>query len=193
MLYDECKVLSNALEAADMRVYVDYRDHYSPGWKFNHWELKDVPIRVELGPKDLEKQQCVAVRRVDKEKSTVPLASAPQQLSARLDDIHNTMFANAKKDLEEHVAVVYTFEDFCAALDKKNVILAPFCGDPECEDKIKKHSARDAIVEEGAPAMGAKGLCIPFKQPKEISASDKCICTGCERKPKHYTMFGRSY
>ena len=70
---------------------------------------------------------------------------------------------------------------------------APFCGDIPCEDKIKKDSAMNVVVEEGAPAMGAKSLCIPFEQPKLITPDMKCICPGCDKPPAFYTLFGRSY
>lgn len=70
--------------------------------------------------------------------------------------------------------------------------MSPFCGGKQCEEKIKKDSARDAVVEEGAPAMGAKSLCIPLEQPKEIT-NQKCFHPQCGQKAQYYTLFGRSY
>ncbi|KAH7986235.1 hypothetical protein HPB52_025115 [Rhipicephalus sanguineus] len=78
-------------------------------------------------------------------------------------------------------------------LEQKCVIMAPFCGDMDCEDEIKKNSAKDVEAEPGAPAMGAKSLCIPFDQPAKVEEGDKCVNPGCTRKPAFYTMFGRSY
>lgn len=86
------------------------------------------------------------------------------------------------------------WSQFGPNLDKKNIILAPFCGEISCEDKIKADSARDdGEAEPGAPAMGAKSLCIPLEQPTDIKPDDKCIHPNCQRKPKFYTLFGRSY
>jgi len=103
------------------------------------------------------------------------------------------MFNRVQKELDESVAKCTEFEEFCSSLDKSRLILAPFCGAIKCEELIKKLSARDSVTEEGAPAMGAKGLCIPFKQPADIKSTDKCVCPGCEAKPLYYTLFGRSY
>ncbi|CAF1673613.1 unnamed protein product [Rotaria magnacalcarata] len=72
-------------------------------------------------------------------------------------------------------------------------MLTPFCGEPACEDLIKKDSARDAVVEEGAPAMGAKGLCIPFDQPEKLAEKQPCCHPDCKNPAKYYTLFGRSY
>lgn len=192
-LMDKCSALEKTLKAGGIRVRGDYRDNYSPGWKFNHWELKGVPIRIELGPRDIKQDQFVAVKRFDGEKKTIKNADACKSISEMLESAQAAMFAKAKKELDENIALVYSFDEFCSQLDKKKVIYAPFCGDIPCEDKIKKLSARDAVVEEGAPAMGAKGLCIPFKQPAEIKPTDKCICPGCDKKPQYFTLFGRSY
>lgn len=98
----------------------------------------------------------------------------------------------AEKDLKSHTSVIETWPDFLKGLNQKNIILAPFCGGKECEENIKKDSAQDAVVEEGAPAMGAKSLCIPFDQPKEIT-NQKCCHPKCGQAAKYYTLFGRSY
>jgi bifunctional glutamyl/prolyl-tRNA synthetase len=103
------------------------------------------------------------------------------------------LYFRATKELDEHKVVIENFDDFIPQLDKKNIILAPFCGEPSCEEKIKKESTRDDGGEPGAPAMGAKSLCIPFDQPAEIKANTKCIHPTCTNKPKYYCLFGRSY
>jgi len=192
-LLEKCEELCSKLKEAGIRASGDYRDNYSPGWKFNHWELKGVPIRVELGPRDVQKQEFVAVRRDNGEKLTLKLGDAAKSLTSVLDDIHKSMFTKAKKERDDNMATCFEFEDFCNNLDKKKVILAPFCGAIPCEENVKKLSAREAATEEGGPAMGAKGLCIPFVQPAPIKDSDKCIGPGCPGKPTCYTLFGRSY
>uniref|UniRef100_A0A1Q3F221 Bifunctional glutamate/proline--tRNA ligase n=1 Tax=Culex tarsalis TaxID=7177 RepID=A0A1Q3F221_CULTA len=193
-LYDNCKELEVELVKAGIRCEGDYRDNYSPGWKYNHWELKGVPIRVELGFKDLKNKQFVAVRRDTGDKITVKREAATGELQALLETIHASMLKKAEKDLADHLKVTKKWEQFTELLEAKNIIMAPFCGETPCEDKIKADSARDdAEAEPGAPAMGAKSLCIPFEQPAPIEASDKCVHPACGRKAKFYTLFGRSY
>jgi bifunctional glutamyl/prolyl-tRNA synthetase len=194
-LQASCDALENALKGAGIKVKGDYRNNYSPGWKFNHWELKGVPVRVELGPKDIEKQQIVAVRRDTGEKVTLPRDAAAQKLSNLLDEIQNNLLQIATNDLKSHTVLLKDWSQFATNLDKKNMILVPFCGDSSCEDKIKAESARDdgEAAEPGAPSMGAKSLCIPLEQPAPIGSGDKCIHPDCKRKPLFYTLFGRSY
>ncbi|KAH0810644.1 hypothetical protein GEV33_012149 [Tenebrio molitor] len=142
-LQASCDALENALKGAGIKVKGDYRNNYSPGWKFNHWELKGVPVRVELGPKDIEKQQIVAVRRDTGEKVTLPRDTAAQELSNLLDEIQNNLLQIATNDLKSHTVLLKDWSQFATNLDKKNMILVPFCGDSSCEDKIKAESARD--------------------------------------------------
>ncbi|XP_045527430.1 bifunctional glutamate/proline--tRNA ligase isoform X2 [Pieris brassicae] len=195
-LMDSCQSLVDELKAAGIRADGDYRDNYSPGWKFNHWELKGVPIRVELGPKDISRGEVVAVIRLTGEKQTFKRNTAPTQLREKLNTIHEEMFKKATKERDERLSLVTKWEDFTNALERKHIILAPFCGDIPCEDNIKNDSARnedDQTTEVKAPSMGAKSLCIPFEQPRELSADDRCIHPACKNKPKFITLFGRSY
>lgn len=193
-LNDSCKELEADLIKAGVRVEGDYRDNYSPGWKYNHWELKGVPIRIELGPKDLKSMQFVAVRRDTGEKLTIGRAGAATFVPELLEKIHHSMLAKATKDLTDHTKITKEWKELTTHLDAKNIIMAPFCGDIPCEEKIKADSAReDTDGDVQGPAMGAKSLCIPFEQPVDIQASDKCIHPACKNKPKFYTLFGRSY
>lgn len=189
-----CQDFEATLAGEGVRCKGDYRDNYSPGWKFNHWELKGVPIRVEIGPRDMQQQQFVAVRRDTGEKLTYKTTTAVKDVKDLLENIQESMFNRAKADQLKYQAVTKSWDQFLEKLDGKCLIMAPFCGDMECEDEIKKNSAKDCLeAEPGAPAMGAKSLCIPFEQPAEIEAGDKCINPGCIRKPSAYTLFGRSY
>ncbi|XP_021340016.1 bifunctional glutamate/proline--tRNA ligase-like, partial [Mizuhopecten yessoensis] len=192
-LMKKCEEIQGSLVAAGIRAKCDLRDNYSPGWKFYHWELKGVPIRMELGPRDIKQNQAVLVRRDTGVKSTVPMANLATSTRDTLNNIQQNLFTKANEDLSRHMSVTHDWEEFCNSLDDKKIIQAPFCGEIPCEEKIKKDSARDAVVEEGAPAMGAKGLCIPFKQPKELVKGTKCIMPCCGKDAKYYTLFGRSY
>lgn len=193
-LIESCKELESDLLKAGVRAEGDYRDNYSPGWKYNHWELKGVPIRIELGPRDVKSAQFVAVRRDTAEKLTIARGGAVKEIPQLLDTIQANMLLKATKDLNDHMKITKEWKELTNFLDTKNIILAPFCGEIPCEEKIKADSAReDTEGDAQGPAMGAKSLCIPFEQPAPILASDKCIHPDCKGKPKFYTLFGRSY
>ncbi|XP_008825021.1 bifunctional glutamate/proline--tRNA ligase isoform X1 [Nannospalax galili] len=190
-LMAKCSEYQRRLLSANIRVRVDLRDNYSPGWKFNHWELKGVPIRLEVGPRDMKTCQFVAVRRDTGEKLTIAEKEAETKLQAILEDIQLNLFTRASEDLRTHMVVANTLEDFQKALDSGKIAQIPFCGEIDCEDWIKKTTARDQDVEPGAPSMGAKSLCIPFKPLCELQPGAKCICG--KNPAKFYTLFGRSY
>jgi len=192
-LYDTCKAYETTLIAAGVRAKADLRDNYSPGWKYNHWELKGVPIRVDIGPRDMKEQKYVAVRRDNGVKTDLKQATLAVDISNLLDAIHKSMFDKANGELQSHITVTEDWKTFCDDLDKKRIIMSPFCGGIECEETIKKDSAKDEPGDSGAPAMGAKSLCIPFKQPKEVKPDTKCINKKCTSFAKNYTLFGRSY
>jgi len=177
---------------AGIRIKIDDRDKYTAGWKFNHWELKGVPIRIEIGPRDIEKNEFVAVRRDTGEKIPLKKDGCVQQLSDMLETIQTNMLDKASKQLNDNLAVTKTWDEFNSLLEQQKIIQAPFCGEIPCEDKIKKDSAREESTEAGAPSMGAKGLCIPFKQPAEIT-TEKCVHPDCGKQALYYTLFGRSY
>ncbi|NP_001275581.1 bifunctional glutamate/proline--tRNA ligase [Danio rerio] len=191
LLLDQCSKYLSRLQKADIRVKADLRDNYSPGWKFNHWELKGVPIRFEVGPKDLKQGQFVAVRRDTGEKITVKEADAEKKIPNLLEEIQNNLFKRASDDLNKHMVVADTMEQFQKDLDQGRIVQIPFCGGIECEDWIKKTTAKDQDLEPGAPSMGAKSLCIPFKPLKNLQAGQMCV-SGKE-PAQYYTLFGRSY
>lgn len=140
-LLRSCAELAATLKAAGVRVEADYRDNYSPGWKFNHWELKGTPIRVELGPKDMRAEQLVLVRRDTGDKVVVKRTEAAKVVPELLERIQANLLARAQKDFDEHMVPTGVWSEFCANLEKKNVLLSPFCGGVECEDQIKENSA----------------------------------------------------
>ncbi|KAK3888677.1 hypothetical protein Pcinc_007290 [Petrolisthes cinctipes] len=168
------------------------RDNVTPAWKFNHWELKGVPLRLELGPREVASGEVFAVRRDTGEKQTISRATAGQEISKLLETIHASLYARAHSDFVTHKVQVSSWNEFTSNLDQGNLLLAPFCGWEECEDAIKKESAREEAAEPGAPTMGAKGLCIPFEQPGDVIGLP-CIHPACRTKPQYFTLFGRSY
>ncbi|XP_065535927.1 bifunctional glutamate/proline--tRNA ligase isoform X3 [Lathamus discolor] len=190
-LLKKCNEYRNRLLGINIRVRADLRDNYSPGWKFNHWELKGVPVRIEVGPRDMKSQQFVAVRRDTGQKLTLSEHEAEDRLKQILEDIHVNLFNRASEDLKSHMVVANTMEDFQKELDSGKIVQIPFCGEIECEDWIKKTTARDQDLEPGAPSMGAKSLCIPFQPIRELQSGARCVCG--KNPAKFYTLFGRSY
>ncbi|XP_053239099.1 bifunctional glutamate/proline--tRNA ligase isoform X6 [Podarcis raffonei] len=190
-LMAKCTEYRKQLFSANIRARVDLRENYSPGWKFNHWELKGVPIRLEVGPRDMKNHQFVAVRRDTGEKLTFAENEAVDQLRRVLDKIQTNLFDRASNDLKNHMVVANTMEEFQTALDSGKIVQIPFCGEIDCEDWIKKTTARDQDLEPGAPSMGAKSLCIPFKPLCKLENGAKCVCG--KNLAKFYTLFGRSY
>lgn len=194
-VFETCKNLEQTLKGDGIRVTADYKQNYSPGWKFSQWELRGVPVRLEVGPKDVAKKSVLAVRRDTGAKTSIPIAEIDTALPKLFDDIHNNLYQKAKATFDKHRVIVHTWKDFVHELNQKNVVVAPWCGRMECEEDIKKGSAttdsgEEIEVDEKAPSMGAKSLCIPFKQPK-LEPGEKCV--KCGKPAINFTMFGRSY
>lgn len=192
-LLEECKNIEDLLNKNGIKCKSDLSDNRTSGWKFNHWELKGVPIRIELGPKDLSKSEYVAVRRDTGLKSTYKLSNIIVKTKELLQDIHLNLYNNAKTQRDSHLIVSHDWNELTLKLDEKFVIMAPFCGGIECEERIKKDSAKEDPAEASGPLMGAKSLCIPLEQPGVITPNMKCIHPACKDLPKFYTLFGRSY
>ncbi|XP_036950879.1 bifunctional glutamate/proline--tRNA ligase isoform X2 [Acanthopagrus latus] len=190
-LMTQCSKYQSRLLDAGIRVKTDLRENYSPGWKFNHWELKGVPIRLEVGPKDMQQRQCVAVRRDTGAKVTVAEAEVEKRLLAMLEDIQSNLFKKASDDLKSNMLAADTMEQFQKELDQGKIVQIPFCGGIQCEEWIKKTTAKDQDLEPGAPSMGAKSLCIPFSPLKTLQPGQMCV-SGKE-PAQYYTLFGRSY
>jgi prolyl-tRNA synthetase len=164
------------LEAAGLRVKLDDSDQ-SAGWKYSQYEMKGVPVRLEIGPRDIESGNCVLVSRVSREKNFVALDTIESSVKEMLETVHNELVSRAKKNLAEKTSIATTFEEFLdAAENKPGFIKAMWCGDVECEDKIKDETG------------GVKSRCIPFNEEK---LSDKCVC--CGRPAKHMVVWGRQY
>lgn len=175
------KVLNEARELfsqlrQEFRVELDDRNEYTPGWKFNEWEMRGVPVRIEIGPKDIEKQQVVFVRRDTGEKIFVPMVELHQRLKALLEDIQHNMYNQAKQFMNNNTTVVDNFEDFKRIIEeKKGFIKTHWCGDENCEKYIKEQT-------------GATLRCLPLDQKAEEGK-----CPICGRKSDQIAVFAKSY
>ena len=163
------------LVKAGFRVKMDASEQ-SPGWKFAEYEMKGVPLRLELGPKDLEKNQCVLVRRDSGEKVFVSLDGIEQTVAGTLDAIHDGLYAKARKNLEENTYPAYSLAEAKAIQEEKGgFIKTMWCGDLECELKMKEEA-------------GMSSRCIPFEQEH---LSD--VCPICGKPAKHMIYWGVAY
>ncbi|KAH8110327.1 prolyl-tRNA synthetase [Phellopilus nigrolimitatus] len=194
-MYDRCDELAKSLKKAGIRAKADLRDGYTPGYKFNDWEQKGVPLRLEIGPADVQKKQTLSVRRDNGAKTPLPLAGLEHTVPELLETIQREMFERAKAVYQSRLKVVTTWADVVPTLDDKCVVVLPWCEEEACEDDIKERSGRTAEPQdERAPSAGAKSLAIPFDQyqyPKIAPGVTKC--PACEKDAKRWTMFGRSY
>jgi prolyl-tRNA synthetase len=130
--------IRDALVARGVRVMLDDRDAYTPGWKFAEWELRGVPVRLEIGPKDIEKSTVVLARRDTREKSFVPMDGLPAHVAALLDEIQKALYQRALKFREEHTTRVASYDEFKAAMEgRPGFVIASWCGSEQCEAEIK--------------------------------------------------------
>jgi len=160
----------------DFRVEIDGRDEYTPGWKFNEWEMKGVPLRLEIGPKDLAKGQVMVVRRDTGEKMAVKEEKLVETVEKLLNNIQENLFNKAKSFLQKNIREVSDYNKFKEVIEKKRGLIKTYwCGNKDCEDKIKEETK-------------ASIRCIPFEQEE---ASGKCIYCGKESSTLVY--FARAY
>ena len=172
---EQSEELYNVLNT-NYRTYLDTRDQYTPGYKFNDWEMKGVPIRIEIGPRDIENNECIIVRRDTNEKIVTKIDKIVETIKNTLEDIHKNMYNQCKKRLEEKTTTAYNLDEFINKMNEnQGFIKAMWCGSEECENKIKELTS-------------AKSRCLPFNQEK---ISDTCVC--CGKKADKLVIWGRQY
>jgi prolyl-tRNA synthetase len=173
---DKARETLEKLTKIGLAVVLDDRSEYTPGWKFNEWELKGVPIRIEIGPRDVKQKQMMLVRRDTGEKIAVREEETVNVATKLLEDIQNNLFARAKKLLEGDITTVKTYNEFMNVLKEKGgFIRASWCGDTLCEEKIKDET-------------GATIRIVPFKKEKTFSK-----CFHCGQEAKEVVYFARAY
>ena len=173
---EKARELMETLRKAGIRAKIDDTDK-SPGFKFSEQEMRGIPVRLEVGPKDLEKGQCVIVRRDTREKITAALDDAASVVKETLETIQNDMFENAKARMESMTYTATTKEAFCEIAETKpGFIRSMWCGERSCEDEIKDQLG------------GVTSRCMPFHQEH---LSDTCIW--CGRPAKAMVYWGKAY
>jgi len=172
---DKANELFNALKDK-FRVEVDDRDNYSPGWKFNEWEMKGVPIRIEIGPKDIEKNQAMLFRRDELEKEPVSLDDLEEAVGNLLRDINNNLLYKAKKMRDEKTYIVKSFDEMKEVMEiRPGFVKAMWCGERECEERVKEET-------------GVTIRCIPFEQ-EDLGNT----CAFCGKEAKHMVYLAKAY
>jgi prolyl-tRNA synthetase len=168
--------LFTLLKQAGIRVRVDDRADVTPGWKFNEYEMRGIPLRIELGPRDMENGQMVLVSRVSGEKRIIKQENLVQEVQQILGEIQREMFEKAKQFRDENFTSVDSLDEMTQFLEKKRgFILAGWCGSAACEAQVKEET-------------GATSRNIPFSP-----AEKKSHCLVCGDAALHTVVFGRSY
>ena len=172
---DTARQMEENIRAAGIRVKLDDSDK-SPGWKFSEQEMRGIPIRMEIGPKDVQNGQAVLVRRDTREKYVLPFSEIPAKAAALLDEIQNALYEKALAHRNSHTYDAHNYDEFADIINNRpGFVRAMWCGNQSCEDKIKEDFA-------------ATSRCIPFEQE---SLSDVCVC--CGRPAKKMVYWGRAY
>ena len=169
---EACTALKERLQKAGVRVVLDDTDN-SPGWKFNEWEMKGVPVRIELGPRDIEAGKMTVCRRDTLEKGELPLENAEEGVKALLHEIAENMYNTAKKRMEQRIVDAETLDELLDSVNRGNFVRAGWCGCRECEDKVKEFAQATARV-----------------YAKEDTAK---TCVACGKKSAHTIVFARAY
>lgn len=173
---EKASELKDRLVKAGVRVKLDDTEQ-SPGWKFAEYEMKGVPVRVEIGPKDIENGQCVLVTRHNREKTFCPLDQLEETVKQKLKEVRDGLYQKALENRERRTYVCRTLDEITTALNENGdgFIKAMWCGDEACEDKVKE-------------ITGVGSRCIPLDQE---NLDDKCVC--CGKPAKHMVLWGKAY
>ncbi|MBM2809610.1 MAG: prolyl-tRNA synthetase [Chloroflexi bacterium] len=173
-VYEAVQAITRDLTGA-VRIHTDWSDN-KPGWKYNEWEMRGAPLRLEVGPRDVDQGQAVAVRRDSRAKESIPIAGLGQRLPEILDEVHRSMLDRARAFRDAHTWTVSSVDEIAEQMEKeRGFFWAPWCGSPMCEGAVKAKT-------------GATLRCIPFE-----GGDDKGLCLVCKATADQTAIFGRSY
>jgi prolyl-tRNA synthetase len=173
---DRAAQVADQLKKTGFSVHVDSREQYTPGWKFNEWELKGVPLRLEIGPKDLEMHQVTMVRRDNFQKTMIGDDKIADEVARILDDIQKNLFARAKDAMDDSISEAKDYTELKRILDEHGgFIRAGWCGNTECEGALKTES-------------GATIRTIPFRPEGTLNS-----CVRCGKRAAKVVYFARAY
>lgn len=172
----EARKIYQVLHKSGFRIHLDDRDTYTPGWKFSEWEMRGVPIRIEIGPRDIEKNQVVFVNRLNREKIFVKRENLVNELELKLQDIQKNLFERAKQFREDNTYSVYEMKELTKIIDnQRGFVKTGWCGHADCETAVKDKSSATIRVILGQESED-------FKE-----------CAICGKAAKHVVLFAKSY
>lgn len=176
----------NLIKESGVRVYLDNRTNITPGYKFNHWELQGVPMRIEVGFKDIESSKVTIVRRIDNQKELVLKSELRKYMLDKINEIHAKMYQKAKETFDSRISYVKDSKSFIEIVNCKKIAKADWCGEVACEEHINDASL-EKNADGGVLQTGAKSLCI-IQQPLKSNT-----CFFCGSLAKCVAIFGRTY
>ncbi len=175
MILKKASELKEILMKKGLRTHMDSRDEFTPGYKFNDWEMKGVPLRIEIGPKDLPKNKMVLARRDSLKKSDLSFDNAEDEIIKILDEIQENLFEKARKFLNERTQNITDLGQFKKEIENGMFLYSPWCGDQKCEELIKESTGADIRV-------------IPFDEKKSNAP-----CIVCKKPSKTDVIFAKGY
>ena len=191
----KAKAIQADLAARGVRVMLDDRDAYTPGWKFAEWELRGVPLRLELGPKDIEKAQVMLARRDTREKLAMPLEGLPDGVVRLLDDIQQSLYSRALRFREEHTQRVGSYDEFKAVMEgRPGFVIAGWCGSAGCEAQIKAET-QATLRNIPFDSRGSDARSGPADSPESSARSGQGggVCVKCGRPSVGDAWFAKAY
>lgn len=193
-IIESCRAVAKDLKQAGFRVLVD-ESSKKPGWKYNNYELKGVPLRLEIGIKDVNKGSTFSCRRDTGKKEAIPLSNLKARVGEIMNEIHDSLYARASKNMYDNIVVVTKWNDFLKALAQGKLCICPSANTNEVEQNIKNKTKEhfDSVDHDAKALSGkAKSLCIPLEQDRWGTIEDKkCIESG--QPAKKWILYGRSY
>ena len=173
----EAQKIKTLLGRKGISVHLDDREGYTPGWKFNEWEMKGIPVRIEIGPRDLENKKATVVRRDTGEKQTLPFSALDTEVRMILEQMQQDLYVKAEKFLKQSITKTENMKDTEKVIASGKIAFAPWCGTERCEEKWKEK-------------MGAKSLNAPVEQP---ALKKEQPCFACKEKANSWFYIGKSY
>ncbi len=170
--------IGDELRNSGIRVLVDDRDEYTSGWKFNEWELKGIPLRINLGPRDIREAQVELVRRDTMQKLKIDRLGIVNSVSSMLAEIQKNLLNRTRNKLRQNTTVVDSLDTFRTVIEKGGFIATSWCGDQYCEQRVKEETGADLRV-------------IPFEGKDFLINADTCFC--CKRRSAIVAIFARAY
>eukprot|EP01084_Bolivina_argentea_P312665 541324_1 len=199
----QCTQISDRLKSCGIRTYFDNRSGKKPGYKFNEWELKGIPVRMEVGARDIANKCVVVARRDEREEKGDNLVKMSvdfddvftTKIEELLVEIHNNLYAKAVKARDDNIVTIRTWDEFLKQIQNGKIVFGPSCNTDECEDLISIETREYFAQQPDTAGVGqtgkAKALCIPLEQPTELSKDD-VQCFHCNKSAKKWILFGRS-